>query len=66
MKRMKSHTKPNSESRAAAEPTAFDVGVRDMMQTLEETHRMLQENSRMLDAIIKHLGVPYKKRPLFR
>ena len=41
----------------------FKLGIRQMQQDLKESHRMLLEISRKLDALMEHLGVPYKKRP---
>lgn len=34
----------------------------DTTRILNEMREMLLENNRMLDAIIKHLGVPYRPR----
>ena len=58
------------KSEAATRPESFEEIARDMQRILRESNAVLREsnaalreNSRMLEAIMKHLGVPYEKPP---
>ncbi len=52
---------PKTDSTVA--PEAFEEVARDMRRILKESHAALRGNSAKLDALIKHLNVPYEKGP---
>ena len=60
---MKDHNARLAQTAVTTAPDTFAVGVRDMLRILEETHNALLEINAKLDAITKHLGVPYEKPP---
>ncbi len=48
-----------------AKPESFEEGVDNILRILEENRKMLLECNAMLDALIKHLEVPYKPQAGF-
>ena len=52
---------PKTDRATGAE--SFEEIACDMQRILRESNAALRENSRMLKAIMKHLGVPFEKPP---
>ena len=60
---MNAHNPRFPKTDSATRPESFEEIARDMQRILRESNAALRENSRMLKAIMKHLGVPYEKPP---
>ncbi len=60
---MKDHNARLAQTDSATRPESFEEIARDMQRILRESNAALRENSRMLNALMKHLGIPYEKPP---
>ena len=60
---MKDHNARLAQTDSATRPESFEEIARDMQRILRESNAALREINAKLDALMKHLGVPYEKSP---